>query len=146
MTLHGTPYSKLSHKAREATPPAFAQYLIERTGARAALWVRKDTIYRALGLDCWDIERNAREFDGPGPIIAHPPCGPWGVFAWNCNQSENDGRYAMLYVHMFGGVVEQPLTSKLFRECGCECGWVERVDQGAYGHPIKKPTALFFHS
>jgi hypothetical protein len=115
------------------------------TNARAALWVRPDTIYRQLGLDCWDAARNARHFRGPGPIIAHPPCGPWGRYARICKQPREDGIIAMLLVHKFGGVVEQPRSSNLFDTFGCACGMLMEVDQVDFGHPSIKATRLFVH-
>jgi hypothetical protein len=144
--LLGSAYSRLSKRQREQTPLLLASWLVERTGAVAALWVREDTVYRTLGLDVWPASRNARLFHGPGPIIAHPPCGPWGKFAWNCKyQEKKDGMIAMLLVHKFGGVVEQPSSSSLFREYGCPCGSLTLINQADYGHPIKKPTRLFWH-
>jgi hypothetical protein len=46
--------------------------------AVSALFVRKDSIYKELGVDCWDAERNALNWPGGNPLIAHPPCRAWG--------------------------------------------------------------------
>lgn len=48
------------------------------TVAISALFVRKDSVYKTLGIDCWDIERDATNWPGGNPIIAHPPCRAWG--------------------------------------------------------------------
>lgn len=45
----------------------------------AALYIDPRGPYpRMAGVDCWDVERDARRYDGPHPIVAHPPCGAWG--------------------------------------------------------------------
>lgn len=136
------PMELLSKRQREETPLAFARYLVELSGATAALWVRWNTVYRELGLDCWTIERDANLYDGPGPIIAHPPCGPWGKYAKVSNESKSHGIRAMELVHQYGGVVEQPRGSTLFKEYGTT-GQVLRVMQHDYGHLALKPTDLY---
>jgi hypothetical protein len=41
----------------------------------AALYVEKNGCYFNLpGVDPWDVKRDARLYDGPYPVIAHPPC------------------------------------------------------------------------
>ena len=46
------------------------------------LFARKDSIYKSIGLDVWDIDRNAMNFDGLNPVIAHPPCRMWGKLSY----------------------------------------------------------------
>lgn len=44
------------------------------------------------GIDAWGIERDATLYPGPHPVIAHPPCGPWGRFRWRCNDDPRQDR------------------------------------------------------
>lgn len=40
----------------------------------AALFVAKDGVYFDVdGVDPWCIERDARKYTGPHPVVAHPP-------------------------------------------------------------------------
>jgi len=49
----------------------------------AALYVEKNGCYFGLdGVDPWDEERDARKYDGPYPVVAHPPCQLWGRMAY----------------------------------------------------------------
>ena len=44
----------------------------------AALYIDPRGPYPQLpGVDAWDAARDARLYDGPHPVVAHPPCGPW---------------------------------------------------------------------
>ena len=77
--------------------------------------------YRALpGVERWgwaDVhqaglwDRDATAYDGPHPVIAHPPCGPWGLFAWRYKGGEgakNCAIRAVQQVRRWGGVLEHP--------------------------------------
>lgn len=47
----------------------------------AALFVETDGAYFGLPeVDPWDITRDGRKYDGPWPVVAHPPCQRWGRF------------------------------------------------------------------
>ena len=37
---------------------------------------------------CWGVDRDAKLYTGPGPVIAHPPCGPWGRLAHLCTRQD----------------------------------------------------------
>lgn len=47
----------------------------------AALFVDEAGCYADLpGIDVWGASRDARTYDGPYPVVAHPPCQRWGRF------------------------------------------------------------------
>lgn len=146
------PLENLSKRERESTPLAFACYLLARvlalTGAQtvAVLWTQRRSNWQKLWplVDCWGRQRNANLYPGPYPIIAHPPCGPWGKYRSVCKQSVDDGIRAMELVHRYHGCVEQPSGSALFMEHGREGGNVEVICQGDWGHPAQKSTLLYW--
>jgi len=44
----------------------------------AALYVQANGCYKGLpDVDPWDEVRDARKYDGPYPVVAHPPCSRW---------------------------------------------------------------------
>lgn len=43
----------------------------------AALFVDPAGHYPELVADTWDAARDARLYDGPHPVVAHPPCQLW---------------------------------------------------------------------
>jgi len=91
----------------------------------------------------YGVLKDANKYSGPHPIIAHPPCGPWGKFKAVSKESKEDGVKAMELVHRWGGVVEQPVGSSLFREHG-DGRRVEVVNQFDFGHMALKPTMLYW--
>ena len=45
----------------------------------AALFVAAKGSYTGMaGIDAWTADRDARRYDGPFPVVAHPPCQRWG--------------------------------------------------------------------
>jgi len=136
----------------------------------AALFVEKNTLYAEVeDVDCWDIDRDARTYSGPHPVIAHPPCQRWGKM-WMGNPSaisrgfprkkkgDDDGCFksALHSVRNYGGVLEHPMYSHAWEYFGLdkptynsgwikadEYGWTCCVEQGRYGHYARKPTWLY---
>lgn len=120
----------------------------------AALYVDPRGPYPGIaGVDPWDAERDARGYAGPGPVIAHPPCGPWGHLRGLCRlQDATLAPLAVGQVRRWGGLLEHPVGSRLWAACGLpapgegpdEWGGVTiRVEQVAWGHACRKPTLLY---
>lgn len=84
----------------------------------AVLFARADSVYKTLpGCDVYDMERDARIYDGPHPVVAHPPCRSWGrlrAFASPRPDERNLARLAVAMVREFGGVLEHPAGSTLW--------------------------------
>ncbi len=136
----------------------------------AALYVATGGCYFGIdGVDPWDIARDARGYDGPHPVVAHPPCQLWVNFAalnfkrygGEHNRPGNDGgcfAHALSCVRRYGGVLEHPAGSRAWTEFdllypnkvggwteGLGGGeWVCEVWQSAYGHPARKRTWLLY--
>lgn len=131
----------------------------------AALYVQTGGSYYGLeGVDPWDEARDARLYDGPHPVVAHPPCSRWCRLAglvearWGHKRGEDGGCFkaALASVRKWGGVLEHPAYSDAWAAfdlpapprhggwvrgfCG---GWSCHVEQGRYGHDAKKATWLY---
>ena len=122
----------------------------------AALFVRRDSIYKTLpGVGCYDVDRDARTFSDGCPIVAHPPCRTWGTlkaFAKAPQDEHELARWAVRQVRRWGGVLEHPASSGLWREMdlpelGCLPdefgGWTFVCDQFHWGHLARKRTRLY---
>ena len=136
----------------------------------AALFVETDGSYFNLpGVDPWDEKRDARQYPGPYPVVAHPPCQRWGKF-WAGSplhikltgerkiKGDDDGCFesALSSVRKYGGVIEHPYQSHAWAHFGLnkpsrKGGWIKAdefggwtccVEQGRYGHYARKPTYL----
>jgi hypothetical protein len=137
----------------------------------AALFVETNGAYFNIpGIDPWDQTRDARKYEGPYPVIAHPPCQRWGKM-WMGSPSHvaktgirkvkgDDGgcfASALDSVRKYGGVLEHPYGSHAWAHFGLtkpqrSGGWIKAdefggwtccVEQGRYGHWMRKPTLLY---
>jgi hypothetical protein len=138
----------------------------------AALFVEKGGCYFGLpDVDPWDIDRDARQYEGPYPVVAHPPCARWGRYwggapgTWPRLKKGDDGgcfAAALAAVRRWGGVLEHPEASGAWKAFGLSppprCGgwvpadhilgyrgWTCCVEQGWYGHRARKATWLYAH-
>lgn len=121
----------------------------------AALFVRPDSIYKTIeGVDCWDIERDARKWLGNAPIIAHPPCRAWGqlrAFAKPRPDEKELAIWVTRQIQKWGGVLEHPKGSTLWKIMGLpEPGEIDSfggftiiIPQYWFGHLAMKETRLY---
>ena len=122
----------------------------------AVLFAREDSHYKTLpGVDVYDMARDARTYDGPHPVVAHPPCRAWGALRFLAKPRADEkelARMAVAHVRRYGGVLEHPAASTLWNDCGlAEPGTIDAasgrcitVDQWHWGHKASKPTRLYF--
>jgi hypothetical protein len=133
--------------------------------AIAALFVQTGGSYYGLpGVDPWDIVRDARNYPGPHPVVAHPPCSRWCRLAglvearWGHKKGDDGGCFAsaLASVRRWGGVLEHPAYTDAWAAFDLPApprgggwardthgGWSCHVEQGRYGHPAKKATWLY---
>jgi hypothetical protein len=110
-------------------------------------------------VECWDEERDARLYAGPYPIVAHPPCGPWGKLRHLCTKQDPGlALAAAAQVMRWGGVLEHPAGSRLWDALrlpkpdhrghgGANVSWDDfvmtvEVGQVRWGHKARKRTWL----
>jgi hypothetical protein len=136
----------------------------------AALYVETNGCYFGLpNVDPWDEARDARQYAGPYPVVAHPPCQRWGKL-WAGQplhikrtgerkiKGDDGGCFAacLAAVRKSGGIIEHPWGSHAWAHFGLnkpprsggwisadfDGGWTCCVEQGRYGHYARKPTLL----
>ena len=116
------------------------------------------------GVECWGFpERDANHYPGDHPIVAHPPCAPWGCLSWSHERmiarggssvdgTADCGPIAVAHVRRWGGVLEHPAGSKLWDYCELPPpgrgkdqygGWTLKIRQSDFGHQAQKLTWLY---
>lgn len=122
----------------------------------AALFVRQDSIYKQMsGVDCWDIDRDARLWPGGCPVVAHPPCRAWGRLRQFAKPREGEkelAEIAIAHVREFGGALEHPAESSLWLHARLPRpgefpdefgGRTIALDQFHFGHRAEKSTWVY---
>lgn len=108
----------------------------------SVLYVDPRGVYPKLVADWWDEARDARNYRGPNPVVAHPPCGPWGAWKHLCTKQDPDAFViALAKVNRYGGVLEHPANSRAFAYYGVNP--VIELDQCDFGFPARKRTWLY---
>src|SRR5512146_2553122 len=136
----------------------------ERPLKVAALFVDPKGVYAGLpDVEVWDEARDARLYEGPWPVVAHPPCARWCAVAhlvekrYGYAVGDDGGTFesALRSVRTYGGVLEHPAFTKAWKHYGLPRpplrGWqrtldgeyVCELDQHAYGFPGRKRTWLY---
>jgi hypothetical protein len=131
----------------------------------AALFCDPKGVYAGIeGVEVWGEDRDARLYQGPHPVVSHPPCSRWCRLAglvearYGHKRGEDGGCFAsaLASVRKWGGVLEHPAYSDAWAAfelptpnpgggwqrgiCG---GWSCHVEQSRYGHVAKKATWLY---
>lgn len=120
----------------------------------SALFVRKDSVYKGLGIDCWDIGRDALKWPGGNPGIFHPPCRKWSRmhgFSTAPDEEKRLALWAVEQVQQWGGVLEHPASSGLWAACDLPFnggidgfgGFIISVNLHWFGFPAEKKTYLY---
>lgn len=121
----------------------------------SALCVSGRSIYKHLpGVSAYDRQRDARNFSGDTPVIAHPPCRHWSKFlagqakAPNPEAEKRLGLWCVEQVLNCGGVLEHPAHSRLFEAAKLPMPdsqaepflYTVYVEQRWFGFASRKPT------
>lgn len=150
------------HQKRPRPPPQLRGNENEMVASMSAalirpvvLFARQDSDYKRLDCDVFDIDRDARNYTGSLPVVAHPPCRAWGrlrQFAKPRPDEKGLALFAVDVVRRVGGVLEHPAYSSLWAAAGlprpgCKPdefgGWTLPVVQFWFGHRAMKATWLY---
>ena len=124
----------------------------------AVLFVSGRSIYHHLGdVEAYDSHRDARQFAGSEPIVAHPPCRCWSKYLSHQARCANPTAekalafFALEKVRRNGGVLEQPAESLFWKAANLPLpnapadsfGFTLYIEQSWFGYAKKKATWLY---
>lgn len=120
----------------------------------AVLFARRDSNYKKFSVDVWDEDRNALNYSGDDPVIAHPPCRAWSQLRHFAKPQPGEKELAFFAVDQVrknGGVLEHPARSKLWEAANLPepgqrdeyGGWTFEAPQKWWGHKCEKPTRFY---
>lgn len=129
----------------------------ERTCSRrvppliTVLFASSRSIYKRLGCDVWDKQRDALKWPGGTPAIFHPPCARWSRLRHMAQKDDADlAPWAVDQIRRWGGVLEHPQSSILWKHKNLptpgqhdKYGWTLAIQQWDWGHQCRKNTWLY---
>lgn len=119
------------------------------------LFCDQESNYKKIGQEVYDINRNALTCHSTSPAIYHPPCKSWSRLKHFAKFSPGErwlGVWAVIRCRKYGGIVEQPDGSNLFKRMNCALpgngldqwgGQVIVINQVKWGHVAQKRTMLY---
>ena len=143
-------------EARKGGPPGIV-LSSDGLGRVAVLFAREQSHYKTLaGCEVYDAARDARTYDGPWPVVAHPPCRAWATLRHHAlprPDERNLARLAVALVREFGGVLEHPYRTTLWEAQRLPAvgqrdvfgGFTLVIDQNWWGHRAQKRDLDYRH-
>jgi hypothetical protein len=119
------------------------------------LFTAKNSLYlKDDRFDCFGQDRDAMTWKGNTPAIYHPPCRLFSkmrAFSTAGKCEKFYGYYSIMSAREFGGIVEQPKASSLYKEMGCDLsgsvdqfgGFIRSVNLSWFGYPAQKETLIY---
>lgn len=119
------------------------------------LFCETKSVYHYLNCDVYTINRNALNISSCLPAIYHPPCRLWSRLRYFATWRPGEkwlGVWAIIRVRRYGGIVEHPMGSVLFKFMNCPLpggppdkfgGVTIQIDQVEFGHICRKRTWLY---
>ena len=116
----------------------------------SVLFAMERSVYHQFDCDVWDEQRDARNWPGGNPVVAHPPCRSWGQLSYFSKHPPTEpglAIWAVLQVIENCGVLEHPFKSKLWRclDLSGTAAYTIVVDQNWWGHKAQKRTKLLIN-
>lgn len=110
------------------------------------LFTNRKSVYKQLQCDCYDIDRNVKSFNWDRKVIAHPPCRQFSRLKGLSKKDDEEYELVLKtlnHVNRYGGIIEHPLRSDLFKRNEVDQDKIIYIDQHWFGFKAHKPTLLY---